>query len=136
LELSLEFFVLIACDLELVVELSNLGGRESEVFLSVSDLISKLIVLIQEFLDFLSVSFRLSIIFSQPFLVLIKFIEKFLLLLGGESKIFLGSIKLLSKTVVLRNKLLDFSFKVLDLFGVLSKSFFVLIEFVHNLLCL
>jgi hypothetical protein len=82
LELSLEFFVLIACNLELVVELSDLGGRKPEIFLSVSDLVSKLVVLIQEFLDLLSVSFGLGIIFSQPFLVLIKLIEKFLLLLG------------------------------------------------------
>jgi hypothetical protein len=47
LELSLELFVLIAGDLELIVELSDLGGRKPEILLSVSDLISKLVVLIQ-----------------------------------------------------------------------------------------
>ena len=57
LKSTLQLFVFVADDLEFVVELGHLVGREAEVLLSVAHFLIETSVLGSEFLDLLAVGF-------------------------------------------------------------------------------
>ena len=57
LESTFKFFILIAYDLEFVVELGHLVGREAKVILSGAHFLIEASILGSEFLDLLAVGF-------------------------------------------------------------------------------
>ena len=67
-------FELVACDLELVVELGDRVGRQSEVLLGISHFVSQGGVLGQEFLELLLVGLGLLVVGGESALVLAEFV--------------------------------------------------------------
>ena len=79
---SLQLLNFVAGDLELVIELSYLVGREPEVLLGASDFLSERGILGHQFLDFLSVGLTFLVVGGDSGFELVDFHVELLHLIG------------------------------------------------------
>jgi hypothetical protein len=92
----LEFVILGADTLELVLQFAQLASRQTQVFLCASDLFSETVVLSKQLLDALFVSLRLLGCRAESVLVFVEFRAEFLGLDCRQSQVLLYGPHLIS----------------------------------------
>ena len=125
----MELFVFVTSDFEFVVEFSDLTRGQSQILLSVSDLVAKRRVFGEQFLNLHFVGLRLTVILFDSVSVLIEFRLEFRLSRCRQSQILLSVSDFVAERRVFREQFLNFHFIGVALLVVALDSVSVVVEF-------
>lgn len=135
-EPALELFVLGADQLELVLQLAHLAGREAQVLLGRAYLVVEAAVLGEQLLDPLFVGVVLLVVGSDAALVLVEFGVELAHLAGGEAQVLLRVADLLVEVGVLLEQVGDLLLEQVALLVVGGDPLLVLVQLGNYLVVL